>query len=463
MTPTDLINAWNRCLDIIKEGVPAEQFNAWFAPIAPVSCVNNELHLSVPSEFFAERIEENYLMVLKPALREVFGSNISLMYDFLRVGQATSIESDNSSTDLKAELEKQKPQSGNPFVNNDIAADIDPQLNLHYNFENYCGSECNKLAITIGQAIANNPKDQTYNPLFIFGATGVGKTHLIQAIGIRIKEHDPHARVLYLTSKVFEDQYITAHLQNKTPDFINFYQSIDVLLLDDIHDLAGKKSTQNTFFHIFNYLQQHQRQLIMTSDCRPSELEGIVPRLLSRFKWGMTVQLEKPDYQLRKEVLQRRAKQDGLEIDNDVIDYIARNVTDSVRELEGVMVSLFAHATILNSDINIELAQRVISNSIKLNKRQLSIDFIAQVIADHYDMDADLLFGKSRKREISDARQLLMYLASTVGKMSSTKIGLHLERDHGTVLHGCKQIEQRLSIDSRFQSDVDKIIQKLKA
>ncbi len=465
MIPDRLISAWNRCLDIISSGIQSEQFNSWFKPIAPVGFENDTLRVMVPSEYFCEMIEGNYLTVFKSALREVFGNNVKLIYEFPRVSTdrstVTAIPSDDSALAVRDRLNA-RPCTSNPFESDDVVVDIDPQLNFKYTFENYCGSESNKLPLAVAHAIADHPDDVTYNPLFIFGSTGVGKTHLIQAVGIKIKEHNPQARVLYLTARIFEHQFTTARLQNKIPDFINFYQSIDVLLLDDIHELAGKVGTQNTFFHIFNHLHQHRRQLIMTSDRRPSDLDGLIPRLLSRFKWGMTVELAKPDYQLRREVLQMRAAQDGIVIDGDVLDFIAQNVTDSIRELEGIMVSLLGHAAILNVDIDLNLARSVISNSVKVTERQITLDLIAQVIADHFDVDPDLLFAKCRKREISDARQLLMYLAKNVAKMSSTTIGLRLSRDHSTVLHALKQVEQRRATDRDFSRDVDQILDKLK-
>ena len=265
---------------------------------------------------------------------------------------------------------------------------------------------------------------KTYNPLFVFGSTGVGKTHLLQAIGIKLKENNPRTRVLYVIGpRVFESQYTTAVKQNKINDFINFYQSIDVLLLDDIQEFAGKTGTQNTFFHIFNHLHQHQRQLVMSSDCRPSDLDGMVPRLISRFKWGMTVELEKPDLELRRKFLAMKAAQDGLNISNEVLDFIATSVTENVRELEGVMVALLAHATMLGQDITIDLARSVIGNTVKVSQRQVTFESIAETVADYYNLPTNLLYGKSRKREISDARQLVMYLAKKEAQMSSTSIG----------------------------------------
>ena len=458
---------WNRCLDVIKANLPAEQYAAWFAPIVAVDFdqENNRVTLRVPSQFFVEQIEGRYITILSAALKKVFGENVKLTYKFNVVGSddASAVEQnvDNSSTKLKQELKIRKPRVANPFEHDDALEDIDPQLNPRYTFENYCSSMSNRLAVSIGQAIVEHPEVKTYNPLFVFGETGVGKTHLLQAIGIKLKENNPRTRVLYVSSRVFESQYTTAVQQKKINDFINFYKSIDVLLLDDIQFFAGKPGTQNTFFHIFNLLHQHQRQLVMSSDCRPSELDGMEPRLISRFKWGMTVELQKPDFELRRKFLSMKAAQDGLNISGEVLDFIATHVTESVRELEGVMVSLLAHATMLGQDITNELAKEVIGNTVRVAPKQLTFEFIAETVANHYNLSTDLLYGKSRKREISDARQLVMYLAKKEAQMSSTSIGAKLDRTHATVLHACIQIEQRMSIEKDFSREVQAITASL--
>ena len=458
---------WNRCLDVIKANLPAEQFNAWFAPIVAVDYdpESNRVTLKAPSQFFVEKLEGQYINILKLALKREFGENVKLFYKYnvVRNDDASAVEQqeDNSSARLKQELKIRKPRVVNPFEREDTPEDIDPQLNPRYTFENYCSSMSNKLAVSVADAIATHPDVKTYNPFFIFGSTGVGKTHLLQAIGIKLKENNPRMRVLYVSSRVFESQYTTAVVQKKVNDFIKFYESIDVLLLDDIQEFAGKEKTQNTFFHIFNFLHQHQRQLVMSSDCRPSDLDGMLPRLISRFKWGMTVELEKPDYELRRKFLALKAAQDGLNIAGDVLDFIASQVTDSVRELEGVMVALLAHATMLNQDITIELARSVIGNTVKVTQRQLTFELIAETVADYYNLPTDLIYGKSRKREISDARQLVMYLAKKEAQMSSPSIGAKLDRTHATVLHACTQIEQRMSIEKDFSREVRDVTARL--
>ena len=460
---------WNRCLDVIKANLPAEQFNAWFAPIVAVDydLKDNRVTLKVPSQYYVEQLEGRYINILKLSLKKVFGDNVRLFYKYNVVGgdDASSVEQqeDNSSAKLKQELKIRNPRVANPFERQDTLDEIDPQLNPRYNFENYCASMSNKLAVSVAEAIATNPEVKTYNPFFVFGSTGVGKTHLLQAIGIKLKESNPRMRVLYVTARVFENQYTTAVVQKKVNDFINFYQSIDVLLLDDIQFLAGKEKTQNTFFHIFNHLHQHQRQLVMSSDCRPSDLDGMEPRLISRFKWGMTVELAKPDFELRRKFLSMKAAQDGLHLSDEVLDFIATQVTDSVRELEGIMVALLAHATMLEQDITIDLARSVIGNTVKVSQRQLTFELIAETVADYYNLSTDLIYGKSRKREISDARQLVMYLAKKEAQMSSPSIGAKLDRTHATVLHACIQIEQRMSIEKDFSREVQAITASLTA
>lgn len=460
---TQHIEKWNKCLDFFRDNLSPEQFNAWFAPIVAIKYEGNNLTLRVPSQFFIEQIEGRFYNLLFSAVRREFGTGIKLFYyfDVVKNEADTGVtqETDNASPFLKSPVNQQSRHEGNPF-DTTYYGDIDPQLNPRYTFENYCDSMCNKLPVSIGMAIATDPNCKTFNPLFVFGSTGVGKTHLIQAIGIKIKESSPHTRVLYTTARVFESQYTTAVRNNKQNDFINFYQSIDVLILDDIQDFAGKEKTQNTFFHIFNQLHNQGKQLILSSDCRPSEMDGMVPRLISRFKWGMTVELSKPDYELRRDVLRLKASQDGLNIPADVLDFIACHVTDSIRELEGIMVSLLAHATVLNQEISVDLARTVISNSVKINKREVTFEMIVETVANHYNIDSSMLYGKSRKREISDARQLVMYFAKKDTQLSSTNIGMRLSRNHATVLHACKQIEQRLSVEKNFVDEVEQIEQE---
>ena len=447
---------WAKCCRFIKDNITTEQYDTWFRDITSESYADGRLVLTVQSSFFADQLEERHQGVLRAGIRKVYGDGVQLYYRF-RV-----IQSDNSSLiDQKSAgssptiLAQVKAQPANPFKQPDTQ-DFDPQLNPRYTFENYCSSDSNKIARSIGMAIGDNPSLKTFNPLFVFGPSGVGKTHLIQAIGIRIKERNPHARVLYVTARLFQSQYTAAAAKNIN-SFFHFYQSIDCLIIDDIQDLQNMPGTQNTFFHIFNHLHQHDRQIIMSSDCAPAEMEGFEARLLSRFKWGMQVELERPDITLRRDVLKLKAEQDGLAIPGEVTEYIASNVTQSVRELEGIVVSLMAHATVLNREISLDLARRVMSNAIKIKRRQINFEMITEAVASHYSICPDLLFTKSRKREVSDARQIVMYLAKKIGKMPLTTIGHKIDRTHATVIYACNTIEDRIATEKKLAADIDAI------
>lgn len=444
---------WDKCLQIFRDNLSEEQYNAWFKGITCESYQNDELKIVVPSPYFVEHLEQRFLKLIAAVIRKVYGENVKLFYAFDQVGNDPStgvtIKSANPSTKVKPDAKS----TANPFQKQEVE-DVDSQLNPKCTFENYCKGGSNQIARSIGEAIANDPKCKTFNPLFIYGPTGVGKTHLIQAIGIRIKESNPQSRVLYITARLFESQYTAAVCRKQVNEFINFYQSIDVLIIDDIQDLIGKTQTQNTFFHIFNHLHQNQKQLILTSDCCPAQMEGMEARLLSRFKWGMTAELSRPDYELRREVLTQKAQQDGLSIPTDVLEYIASNVTDSIRELEGIVVSLMAHSIVLKQDISIDLARNVLSNAVKISRKQINFEMITQEVCAYYKIEPDQLFTKSRKREISDARQMVMYMAKKHGKMLLTTIGTRLSRTHATVLYACKNIEERLPIEKQLQDDV---------
>lgn len=452
---------WKECLRIIKDNISNAQFESWFAPIEVGSYdkKENTLVLNVPTPYYVEHLEGQYGKLLIAALMRVYGSNIRLRFSY-------NVVKDDPQTHVVAEEPRksraveQRNLAVDPFTPQEYG-ELDPQLNPIYTFENYCESQSNKLPYAIAKAIATDPKCQTFNPMFVFGPTGVGKTHLIQAIGIKMKECHPSSRVLYLSARTFVTQYTAAVKNNTLNDFLNFYQSIDMLIIDDVQELSGKTATQNTFFHIFNHLHNKQKHLILSSDCPPSELDGMEPRLLSRFKWGMTVELSSPDYDLRKNVLLRKSMQAGVEMPEEVVDFIAQNVKDNVRELEGVFVSLMAYATTLNQPFTIDLARNVLSNSVKISKRQITFEGIVEKVCSQYSISSEMLYSKSRKRDVADSRQLIMALAKKHTKMSSTTIGMKLKRNHATVLHACKTIDERMSVDKDFKNMVESIEQSL--
>ncbi|MDE5686624.1 MAG: chromosomal replication initiator protein DnaA [Paramuribaculum sp.] len=451
---------WKKCLEIFADNVTAEQYKVWFEPISQIDYSDNRLTLLVPSQYFYEKLEHQFIELLSSTLHRVYGKQVKLVYKYYQVGREPSTAVSLTSSRPSPAAMPRHGVSSNPFAREEVA-DIDAQLNPSYNFENYCDSVSNRVARTIGEAIANDPKQKTFNPLFIFGAPGVGKTHLIQAIGIRIKEVAPQNRVLYITARLFESQFTSASLKGKVNEFINFYQSIDTLIIDDIQDFIGKTATQGAFFHIFNHLVHNNKQLVLASDCAPGNMEGMEKRLVSRFNMGVVAELEQPDYALRLDVLHQKSEQDGVELPEEVVEFIAQNVTGSIRELEGMVLSILVHASALGREINIDLARKVLSHSVKVSKRTVNFDTITQKVAGYYDIDPDLIFSKSRKREISDARQMVMYMAKKHAKMPLKTIGTRLARTHATVIYACNNIEQRLPIEKQLQNDIAAIESQL--
>lgn len=458
---------WDKCLAIIKDNVEEVAYEKWFVPIKSYSFENGELVLQVPSHFFQEYIEENYTELLRPVITRVYGKGIKLYYKVTVVENpiaTVNVSSPEKSATVSRNIRQALPaQPLSPFQTPEYE-DLDSQLNPYYTFDNYYTSDSNKVARVAGEAVAASPGHNPFNPMFVYGESGVGKTHLVQAIGIKIKEQNPRARVLYLSANLFQQQYTNAVIHNQLNNFINFYQSIEVLLMDDIQEFAGKIQTQNTFFHIFNHLHLNGRQLVLTCDRPPVELEGIVPRLLTRFKWGLQVEVEHPDYALRRSILHNKIERDGLVISDEIVDYIARNVTDNVRDLEGTIVSLMAHAMAFNREVTLELAEQVLTRSVRMVKKQITIDSIKDAVCNYYNIKPEKLVMRSRKREIVVARQVAMYLSKKHTSTALASIGSLLGRyDHATVLYACKTIEGQLQVDKELQKAVNEIEQMMTA
>ena len=441
---------WDKCLNIIRDNVDEIVYEKWFVPIKSYSFEDNVLVLQVPSHFFQEHIEENYMELLRPVITRVYGQHIKLYYKVTVVENPTAtvnISSAEKSIPVARNMRQGLPvEPTNPFQAQEYD-DLASQLNPYYTFNNYYSSNSNKVARVTGEAVAASPGNNPFNPMFIYGESGVGKTHLVQAIGAKIKEQNPRSRVLYLSANLFQQQYTTAVRNNQVNDFINFYQSIDVLLMDDIQEFAGKIQTQNTFFHIFNHLHLNGKQLVLTCDRPPVEL-----------KWGLQTEVERPDYSLRRDILHNKIERDGLTISDDVVDYIARNVTDNVRDLEGTIVSLMAHAMAFNHDVTLDLAEQVVARSVKMVKKQVTIDTVRNAVCTYYNMKPETLVTRSRKREIVVARQVAMYLTKKHTSMALAGIGSLLGRyDHATVLHACKTIEGQMQVDKELQKSLDEI------
>ena len=461
MSGIDYVTLWNRCLQIIRDNVPPQAYKTWFLPIKPLKYEDKTLVLQVPSQFFYEFLEEQFIDLLRQSILKVFGEGSKLMYNVMVVNNPPTTvplppHTGHAATTPAKPVVKDVPRQ--PLV-----SELDSHLKGDYNFETFIEGESNKLSRSVAEAVALNPAKTIFNPLFIYGASGVGKTHLVNAIGTKIKELYPNKRVLYVSAHLFQVQYTDSVRNNTVNDFINFYQTIDVLIIDDIQEFAGVTKTQNTFFHIFNHLHQNGKQLILTSDRSPVLLQGVEERLITRFKWGMVAELEKPTVELRRNILLNKIRRDGLQFPSEVVDYIAENVSDSVRDLEGIIISIMAHATIYNRDIDLELAQRIVKKVSHNENKPITVDGIIQAVCTHYNLDPSIIHTKSRKRDVVQARQVAMYLAKTHTDFSTARIGnLIGNRDHATVLHACKTIKALREVDKAFQVELDEIQAGLK-
>lgn len=468
----NLENKWTKFLSIIKDNIPRESFNTWFRPIIPLSLEQNILVLQVPSPFFYEFLEEHYLNLIKKAVGHIFGAGIRLEYKIV-------VDSSKSNNNKKRSYKLPGNKTGeitnrplavagnqikNPFVIPGIKkVQINSQLNPDKTFENFIEGECNRLGRTAGFAISENPGKTSFNPLMLHSKSGLGKTHLAQAIGIKVKEQFPEKTVLYVSAHRFQTQFTEAVRKNTINDFTHFYQMIDVLILDDVQEFAGKTATQKTFFHIFNQLHQAGKQLILTADRPPVDLDGLNERLLSRFKWGLTAELQIPDYQTRLEIVRKKAYNDGIEVPAEVLEYIAKNVTTSIRELEGALISLLAQATLNKKQVTLSLAYKTLGNIIKRTEKDLSISEIQKTVSEYFKIEQKVLKAKTRKREIVQARQISMYLAKNYTNASLSTIGAETgNRDHSTVLHSCKTVKNLIETNLDFKNYVDDIEKQLK-
>lgn len=449
MTTTDhAANAaatWARCRELIRASVSADSYSSWFADTRALSYDGDTLVLQIASDFVKQLYEKHFCYELGKALTEVYGPDVRLLYEI-------GIVQDDASSSVRVSGVSPSeaplpPQGGAAPQSVEEVDDTLVSLNSYYTFDNYCVGESNRLPYTIARSIADHPERNDFNPFFLYGSVGVGKTHLVQAIARRIHSTRPRARICYESMRNFQNQYVIAQLKGKVPDFINYFQSIDVLLIDDLQELSGKRGTIDTLFPIFNYLHNSGRKLIFTCDRPPVNLEGIADRLIDRFKWGATEQLHRPDLELRKSILRRKAMAGGLELPDDVVDVIARNVEGSVRELEGVVAALISRSVFLSIPITKELALEIARKQARPRARSINFDMIVETTAEWYHISPDVIFSKSRVRDIAEARQVIMYMASKLLGLSRTAIGGKLKRAHSTVLHGVQAVADRLPID----------------
>ena len=457
---------WRRCLEIFRSNVNERQYETWFSPMKFKSydAGENKLTVFVPSQFFYEYLEAHFRKLIGLTIYRVYGDKTSLVYEVeVARKQTVSMESETMPVMEKHAPTTNANKAPGTLQAVGMAQDLDSHLNTKQNFSNFIEGASNKLPRSVGQAIAENPNQQAFNPLFIYGPSGVGKTHLVNAIGTRLKELHPQKRVLYLSANLFQVQYTDSVRHNTFNDFMHFYQSIDVLIMDDIQELMGVTRTQYAFFHIFNHLRQNGRQIILTSDRPPVALQGMEDRLITRFKCGLLAELERPEEELRRNILESKIKHDGLNIPEDVVEYISANVSDSVRELEGVVNSLLAYSVVYNRNVDMELAQRVMRHNVRSQQKVLTMDQIIECTCEHCNIRQEDVYGKSRKANIVLARQLSMYFAQQLTKLTTSKIGTLVgNRNHATVIHSVKTIENRLKTDKEFHRDVKELENKLK-
>ena len=458
---------WDNSLLLIKNSVTEQQYNTWFKPIVFESYKpsTKTLLVQVPSPFVYEYLEQNFVDLLSKVLHRNFGEGIRLTYRVVTDKEhklSQDIEADPDDADMaKQTRECAQQTAAQPAAPQQ--EDIDTQLDPKLTFNNYMEGDSNKLPRSVGLSIAEHPNTTQFNPMFIYGPSGSGKTHLVNAIGLKAKQMYPQKRVLYVSARLFQTQYIDAVLHNASNDFINFYQSIDMLIVDDIQEWAGKAKTLNTFFHIFNHLFRNGKRIILACDRPPVELKDMPDRLLTRFSCGLVCELEKPNIQLCVDILSNKIRRDGLKIPVDVISFIAQTCNGSVRDLQGAINGLLAYSIVYNSSIDIRLAERVIKRAVKVDDKPLTIDDIVETVCHHYNVTVTAVNSKSRKRDYVVARQVTMYLAQKYTKMPASRIGkLVGNRDHSTVIHSCSKVEERLKIDAGFSDELVSIENGLK-
>ncbi len=467
-------NVWMECLSFIKDNIKPQAYKTWFEPIKPIKVSGNVLTIQVPTKFFYEWLEEHYIKILRVALVRELGKDAKLIYDVKmennysnNTPHTVKFPSSNrnpiAAQGVSVPVELNKKELLNPFIIPGLQkVKVESQLNPNYSFDNFIEGDSNRLARSAGIAVANKPGGTAFNPFLIYGGVGLGKTHLAHAIGVDIKEKYPEKTVLYISSEKFTQQFIDSVKNNTRNDFIHFYQMIDVLLIDDVQFLSGKTGTQDVFFHIFNHLHQNGKQLVLTSDKAPVDMQDIEQRLLSRFKWGLSAELQTPDYETRIAILENKMYRDGLEIPQEIVEYIAKNIKSNVREIEGVLISLVAQASFNRKEYSLALTKQIVDKFVKNTKREISVDYIQKVVSNYFEIDIATLQSNTRKRNVVQARQLAMYFSKKMTKSSLASIGSQIgKRDHATVLHACKTVDNLSETDKQFKRYVDEISKKL--
>lgn len=447
-------NKWNACLQYIQSKLPAGEYSTWFEPLALFKAEGNKLTISVPNEYVGNYIRENHRALLQEAVNVSFGQLTQIFFrDEQKMAEWAKAQEQKRKEEQQQQAKQNKQHQLPPLRSN---------LNSSYSFDRFVEGESNKLAHAVAVSISEHPGQTTFNPFFLYGPSGVGKTHLVNAMGLAIQQRFPDKRVLFVSAHVFKTQFTDSVIHNTTNDFINFYQSIDVLIIDDIQEITTAK-TQQAFFHIFNHLQQNRRQLVITCDRPPVLFEGIEDRMLTRFKWGMVAEMEKPDTKLRKAILESKIRRDGLTFPDEVVQYVAQNAESSVRELEGIVNGIMAYSIYDNCDIDLHLAARVVARIVNMERKELTVDDIVSAVCQHFGTKQREVMSKSRKQAIVKARQLTMYLCHKYTEMSYSQIGRSVGgRDHSTVLHSCNQVGKKITSDRTFRHEVEELEAVLK-
>ncbi|MCI7140765.1 chromosomal replication initiator protein DnaA [Alistipes sp.] len=464
--PQAYSDMWQHCLDRIKAQTSAEEFEKWFQPIVPLEFDGTTLRLRVPNESYVRQIEKNYIPFLRPIISQLYGQQTRLHYAVPRAVQTVPVSADADTTAIsRFNTQTNTANIKNPFVIPGLKKIvIDPQLNPNLTFATFIEGECNRLARSAGMSVAVSPGNNPFNPLYIYGDSGLGKTHIVQSIGHEVRQRHPELQVLYVSMNKFQAQFQTAYKNGEIPDFIHFYQMIDVLIIDDIQELTGKTGTQNAFFNIFNHLQLSGKQLVLTSDKPPVELKDIEQRLLTRFKWGLSAPLNTPDYETKLKIIRAKAQKLGAQISEDVVTFLADNISANVREIEGALSSLVANASFLGRKITTSLAKEILKVYVQLYQKEITIDHIIQVVCDYLNLDFARFNSTERTREIAQARQIAMYLAKQHTKAPLTTIGAAIGgRNHATVLHSCKAVSNLLETDKAFRRQVEEIEKRVLA
>lgn len=471
----NLKTLWENCLSVISDNVPLQAYKTWFEPIKPIKLKANVLTIQVPSQFFYEWLEEHYVVLLRKIIRKEIGPDAKLEYSIIMDNNSarntnpytvkipTSNKKAIKNPAVSVPMDINENPIRNPFIIPGLRKiNIDSNLNPNYSFENFVEGDCNRLARSAGYAVAEKPGGTAFNPLLIYGNVGLGKTHLSHAIGISIKNRFPGKTVLYVSSEKFTQQFVESIKTNNTNDFMHFYQMVDVLIIDDVQFFSGKEKTQDVFFHIFNHLHQTGKQIILTSDKAPVELQGMEQRLLSRFKWGLSADLQVPDLETRINILNKKMYADGIELPKEVVEYLAYSISSNVRELEGALISLIAQSSLNKKSITLDLAKQMIDKFVKNTAREVSIEYIQKVVCDYFDLPIELMKSKTRKREVVQARQIAMFFSKKMTKSSLANIGMHCGgKDHATVLHACRTVNNLSETDKKFKVYLDDLDKKL--